>query len=214
MGGLTITDLPHDMTKEEKEQVLEFIQNGVPGLLRVQHSDMYTLFKLYMSGKTYSEIATISKINKTLVMYLSYKSSWLDKRFKHYEDISLNILDKVQKTKLDIANKLVTMINATGKFLEDEYNQYLKTNDKAIIQNIDSKIISGYHKSIDSLKRVLDTEEENDPNKKPKQPLVNINVGMGAQIQQGADRPLEISDATTGDLIKALASMKKAAESK
>ncbi len=214
MGSLSITDLPHDMTKEEKEKVLEFIQNGVPGLLRVQHSDMYMMFQLYMSGKTYSEIATISKINKTLIMYLAYKSNWMDLRFKHYEDISLNILDKTQKAKLDIVNDLIVSINATGKYLRDEYNRYLSTNDKSIIERLDQTIVTGHRNNIKALKEVLTEEESTDPNKKPKGPLVNINVGMGAQIQQGTEKPLEISDATTGDLIKALASMKKAAETK
>lgn len=214
MGGLALTDLPHDMTKDEKELVLEFIQNGIPGVQRIQHSDMFTLFQLYMSGKTYAEIATISKTNKVLVMYLAYKSNWLDHRFKHYENLSLNMLDKIQRAKLDIANDLVVIIAATGKYIRDEYNRYLSTNDKSIIERMDQKIVTSYHKAYEGLKSATQEEESGDPNKKPKQPLVNINVGMGAQIQQVGEKPLEISEATTGDLIKALASMKKASEVK
>ena len=216
MGSLELSDLPHDMTKEEKGLVLEFINNGCPGLLRVEQSDMFNLFRLYMASKTYSEIATTSKMSKTLILYLSYKSKWMDLRFKHYEDISLNILEKMQKVKLDIANDLVVSINATGKYLREHYDRYLSTNDKSIIENLDQQIVTGHRNNIKALKEVLAEEKNNDPNQKPNQPMVNINVGMGARttLQQTDPKTLEITSETSGDLIKALAGMKKAIESK
>lgn len=214
MGSLELTDLPQDMTKDEKVLVLEFIQNGCPGIMKVQHEDSYRFFELYMSGKTYAEIAVITKVSKTLIMFLSYKMRWMEHRFKHYEGISLNLLDKIQKAKLDIANNLLTTIAATGKYLENEYNRYLRTNDKSIIESLDQKIVSSYQKSVDSLKRVLEEESNDDPNKKPKQPLVNINVGMGAKATLTEPNKLEITDATAGELLTALAGIKKSMESK
>jgi hypothetical protein len=218
MGSLEVTDLPQDMTKEEKEVVLAFINHGCPGLLRVQQSDIFKYFELYMSGKTYAEIAVITKAPKDLIMYLAYKSKWLDHRFKHYENISLNILDKVQQVKLDTANNLVTIIKALGKYCEMKYNKFLTTNDVNMIESIDNKIVAQYYKSIELLEKVLNAEEDADPNKKPKQPLVNINVGMGArvaeQVSGGGQQTLEITDATSGDFLKALADMKKEIEKK
>jgi len=216
MGSLDISSLPQDMTKEEKELVLEFIANGCPGLLRVQQSDMFNLFELYMAGKTYSEIATTYKMNKTLIMYLAFRSKWMDLRFKHYEDISLNILNKIKQTKLDIANDLTVAINATGKYLRGEYDRYLKTNDKSIIEGLDQAIVTGHRNNIKTLKEVLTAEENSDPNKKPQQPLVNIHMGIGAKatVEQTGEKTLEITDQTSGDLLKALAGMKKETESK
>ncbi len=209
MGSLEI-NLPQDMTKEEKEVVLEFIANGLPGVSRINESDAFQCFRLYMSGKTYAEIAVINKISKTLILYLAYKSNWMELRFKHYQDISLNILDKIQKVKLDIANTLVTMINAKSKYLEVEHNRYLITNDKTIMDGL-KDVESGYFKAIAALKNVLNADEESDPDKKPKQPLVNIHMGMGAKasIEQTGPESLEITDETAGELVKALASMKK-----
>lgn len=212
MGSLTLTDLPQDMTKEEKEVVLEFIANGCPGLLRVQQSDIFKYFELYMSGKTYAEIAVITKAPKDLVMYLAYKSNWMDHRFKHYQNISLNILDKVQQVKLDTANNLVTIIKALGKYCELKYNKFLTTNDVAAIEQIDNKIVAQYYKSIELLGKILSADENNDDeSKKIKQPMVNINVGLGAKatVEQTGENKLEITDETAGDFLKALASMKK-----
>lgn len=216
MGSVEIADLPQDMTKEEKEVVLDFIANGLPGVQKIQQSDSFQAFRLYMTGKTYAEIAVISKISKTFILYLAYKSNWMELRFKHYQDISLNILDKIQKAKLDIANDLLVITAATGKYIRDEYNRYLSTNDKSIIESMDQKIVSSYYKATDILDNVLNEDKNSDPDKKPKGPLVNINVGMGAKasIEQTGPESLEITDETAGELVKALASMKKLAEAK
>lgn len=207
--------MPQDMTKEEKEVVHLFISNGCPGLLRVQQGDIFKYFELYMSGKTYAEIAVITKAPKDLIMYLAYKSHWLDHRFKHYENISLNILDKVKQVKLDTANNLVTIINALSKYIDQRYNKFLSTNDGSIIEGVDTKIVSQYYKSIELLEKVLNADEKSD-DKKPKQPMVNIHMGLGAaaSITQTDPKTLEITDQTAGELVKALASLKKSAESK
>lgn len=210
MGGLDLSLLPQDMTKEEKEVVQEFIANGCPGLLRVQEGDIFKYFQLYMSGKTYAEIATITKSSKELIMYLSYRSRWMEHRFKHYENISLNILDKVRQVKMDSANNLVTIIKALGKYCEQKYNNYLSTNDAKLVEGMDTKIVSQYYKSIELLDKIL-AEEPGDEDTKPKGPFVNINMGMGASatVKQVGEKTLEITDETAGDLIKALADMKK-----
>ena len=216
MGSLEITDLPHDMTKEEREDVLAFIANGCPGLLKVLDSDMWRYFNLYMNGKTYSEIATVLKVNKTLILYLSYKSKWLDHKFKYYQDISLNLLKKIQEKKLDIANTLLVAITAEGKYLENEYNRYLTTNDKTIIERLDTRKTGVFLKLTNALDNIMKSDNGSDDEGKLKQPLVNINMAMGskATIEQTGEKTLEITDETAGELVKALAGMKKAIDKK
>ena len=141
MEGLDlINSMPQDMTMDEKKVVQSFIVEGCPGILRVQQSDIFKWFELYMAGKTYAEIATITKSKKDLIMYVAYKSTWMDKRFKHYEDISLNILEKIKKARLESANTVLTIMSALGKYCEQKYNRFLSTNDQRIIEGIDTKI--------------------------------------------------------------------------
>jgi hypothetical protein len=213
MGSLELADMPQDMTKDEKESVQDFIANGCPGLLRVQQSDIFKWFELYMAGKTYAEIATITKSKKDLIMYLAYKSAWMDKRLNHYSDISLNILDKIKQSRLDSANKLVTVIAALGKYCEQEYNRYLSTNDRSIIENLDTKIVAQYFKAQEQLDKIA-SAEEGGKDKPPQSPLVNINMGSSATIKEVGEKTLEITDKTAGDLLKSLASLKKAQEDK
>lgn len=202
--------MPQDMTKEEKEVVQQFVANGCPGLLKIGQSDVFKWFELYMSGKTYAEIATITKAKKDVIMYVSYKSTWMDKKFKHYEDISLNILEKIKQVKLDSANNLVTIIKALGKYCDQKYNRFLATNDPNTIENMDNKIVTQYFKAMETLDKLMNPEEDPDIKKNASQsPIVNINMGPSATIKQVDPSAIEITDETAGDLLKTLASMKK-----
>lgn len=212
MDSLVLADIPQDMTKEEKDSLRAFINNGCPGLLKVQQSDIFQWFQLYMSGKTYAEIATITKSKKDLIMYIAYKSTWMEKRLKHYEDISLNILDKIKQTKLDSANNLVTIVKSLGKYCEQKHNRFLTTNNAEEIEEIDHKIVSQYFKAIELLDKIMSEDAGGD---RPIQnPLVNINLGNSTTIKQINPQTLEITDETAGDLLKSLASLKKTHQDK
>lgn len=214
MESLELSNLPQDMTVEEKKVLQEFISNGCPGLLRVQQSDIFKWFELYMAGKTYAEIATITKSKKDLIMYISHKSTWMDKRLKHYEDISLSILDKVKKAKLENANTLITMMNALGKYFSSKYDRFLSTGDQSIIEGIDTKMSSQYFKAIELLSKLMNPDDDPDTKKNIAQsPLVNINMGnSSATIKQVDNQTLEITDETAGEILKGLAGLKKAHE--
>jgi len=214
MGSLDLSSLPQDMTREEREQLAAYIGNGLPGILRIQQGDVFKLFELYMAGKTYAEIATITKFQKDIILYLAYKSRWLDHRMKHYEDISLNILEKVKQVRMDSANNLIAMTQALGQYLGQRYNKYLSTKDSNVIEGIDKKISDQYFKALDLMDKILNTDGEN-PNKQIKQqtPLVSINMGSSnATVKQVDEKTLEISDQTAGELLKSLAELKKSTE--
>ena len=216
MESLELANAPQDMTKEEKESVQEFITNGCPGLLKVQQSDIFKWFELYMSGKTYAEIATITKSKKDLIMYVAYKSTWMDKRLGHYEDISLNMLEKIKQARLDTANNLVTIIKALGKYSEQKYNRFLTTNDPDAIEGLDTKIVAQYFKAVELFERLIREDDPDSKDGSSKNPLVNINMGLGSTttVKQLDINTLEITDETAGDLLKTLASLKKAHEEK
>ena len=215
MANLELANPPDDMSLEERKAVHDFMTDGCPGIGKVQDSDHFRWFELYMSGKTYAEIATITKWKKDTIMFIAYKSKWMEKRLKHYEDISQHMLAKVQAIKLDSANNMMTIISALGKYCQQKYDRYLVTNDPDVVEGMDQKIVTQYFKSIDLLHKLLNNgAEDEDGVKKPQSvPMVNINMGSGT-IRQIDAKTLEISDETAGDLVKALASLKKSNESK
>ena len=113
-------------------------------------------------------------------------------------------------------NTLLVAITAEGKYLENEYNRYLTTNDKSIIERLDTRKTGVYLKYVDALENIMKPDDGPDKDGKLKQPLVNINMAMGAKatVQQTDAKTLEITDETAGELVKALAGMKKSIEKK
>jgi hypothetical protein len=136
---MEITILSDDMTPEENKSLQEYIANGCPGLTQVDDSKAFAWFELYMNNKSYSEIANITKSKKDLIMYLSYKTKWNNKRMEYYADISQGLAIKLKNAKLQSADTVLNIITALGKYFNESANKYLSTNDKSIIENIDSK---------------------------------------------------------------------------
>lgn len=202
-----IEQMPEDMTREEKELVVSFIDSGCPGLMRVQESDIFKWFDLYMSGKTYTEIATITKSKKDLVMYISFKSRWMDKRLNHYTDLSQNILNKAQQARIDSANTITTIIQALSKYLEKKYSNYLSNNDTDLLEKIDSKILTQYYKSIELLGKLIDGTGEGDD--KPTNPMVTASMGASRTLDEKDAKKVDLEENKPGDLLKALAMIKK-----
>lgn len=212
---MDLVKLPEDMTPEEQSSLQNYIENGCPGLTKINDTKVFTWFELYMTGKSYQEIAQITKDRKDLILYISHKAKWNEKRMEYYSDISKSLTGKLQKIKLESANTIATAVSAIGKYYNDKFNKFLVTNDKDIIENLDTKVLAQYYKSLEMIDKILAPPKAS-PEDSDK-PMVNINVGSSAKIQQTDDNTIEISpvdtDAAAGDLLKALAKFQRVKDS-
>lgn len=195
-----LNTLPDDMTQEEKNSLQDYINNGCPGFLKVQESDIFKWFGLYMSGKTYDEIAKITKSKRDLVLYLSYKSKWNEKRLKHYEDLTQSLTQKVEQGKLDSANTIVSMISALNRYYGDKFNQFLALNDKSIIENIDPRMLAQYYKSMDTLKKLLEDNVPSDLERKL------------SDKDNKKEEAVEVTEEKVGNILQILANYKKSSK--
>lgn len=200
---------PEDMTLEEAERLGDYIKNGLPGIQKVMESDIFKWFELYMVGRTYSEIAEITKAPKDKVLYMSYKQKWHEKRMRHYNDILNNIAGKLTKTKLSSINTVATIITALNKFYGKKFNKYLANNDESILESLDTKLLTHYYKSMDIIEKLSSAGKVVDPqDEASKHPMVNINM-MGGTVKQIDPQTLEITEDNAGEFLKALAGAKK-----
>lgn len=201
---------PEDMTEEEIGQLTLYVKNGLPGIQRVQESDIFQWFELYMAGKTYDEIARATGAQKDKVLYISHKQEWHDKRMQHYNDLLNNITGKLTHTKLGSINTMATIIAALNKFYGNKFNKYLKNNDESIIENLDTKLLTQYYKSMDTIEKLASDGRSKNPNSPDNggNPLIHMNIG-NATIQQNEGEPLEITEENAGDILKSLAGSKK-----
>jgi len=195
----------HDFNEEEIEAIQKYIKNGKLGLSKIKDSDISQWFELYMSGKTYSEIKTISKCDKDILLFFAAKSKWYDKKMEYCNDIIENTKDKITRAKLDGVNTVSSILSALSIYYSKKVNKYISTKDDTIIEEMDSKMLTQYYKAMETIDKLVNTP----PDKSGKTPTVNINVGSGASVEQLDDETIDITDDTAGDFLKFLSNKKK-----
>lgn len=204
---MDLTKIENDFTPEEVDRVNEFVKNGCHGLenLVKQEHKINSMFSLYMSGKNYTEISKITKVKKNLVLYMSAKMRWYDKRMEYLNDIQNNITKKLKDTRLESLNFISNLISMHHKYYGEEIDKYMATGDKDIIDGIDMKALSQYFKSIEILEKIINPTNVNKGNGGVN---VNINAADGARVEQVDDNTMEITSGNAGNILKALAEMK------
>lgn len=207
---MDLIKFPDDITADEKAALSNYKKNGCPGITKLTEVDVFKWFQLYMSGKTYTEIAKITNKKKDLILYIANQSKWHEKRLQHYNDITQHLLDKIQQTQLNSVNTVTDIINSLSKYYGDQFNKYLSTNDKSIIKNIDIKLLAQYYKSMETLdKLVLGGIGSSSP-PSSSNPAVNVNIEGDATIKQGDGDTLDITkEGGVSKALSVLAHMKK-----
>jgi len=204
---MDLTKIENDFTPEEVNKVNDFVKNGCQGLenLVKQEHKINSMFSLYMSGKNYTEISKITKVKKNMVLYMSAKMRWYDKRMEYLNDIQNNITKKIKDTRLESLNFISNLISMHHKYYGEEIDKYMATGDKDIVDNMDLKSLSQYFKSIEILEKILNPTNVNKGNGGVN---VNINAADGGKEEKEDDNTIEITSGNAGNVLKALAEMK------
>ena len=198
-----------DLSEDEKTSLQDYIKNGCPGLTKIDDTQVFKWFELYMAGKTYSEIAMIAKAKKELILYVAFKSRWLEKRTDYFSAITQSMTTKVTNIRTESINTVATIVSSLNKYFGKKFDSYLATNDDSIIENIDSKVLEKYYKSLEILEKVINPTSKESPKSTP----VNININSGASVNQSSDSSLDISmKDEPSDLLRRLAEQKKKKE--
>lgn len=207
--------IKHDLTEEELNSLEDWVANGKPGVHGLNETQVFQWFELYMAGKSYSEIAKISRSKKDLILFVSKRQDWFARKNEYYKDISSNMLQKYTEAKMETMNTMTTMVSAMNKYFGKKFDKYLKDNDEKIIEAIDSKMLAQYHKIAESLDKIVaEITGVRDSEGKEKSPLVNINVNSGS-VKQTDNNTLEIeseSEAEVKDILASLSKVKKIRE--
>lgn len=203
---MDLKKIDNDFTEDEVERINTYVSNGSAGLESIVKDEhrMNTLFGLYMAGKTYEEISKISRVKKDVVLYLSAKMRWYEKRMEYLEDIQRQMTKKLSHTRIESLNFISDLINCHHKYYGDEINRYLETNDRTIIENLDLKSLTQYFKSIEILEKILNPTNIS----KGGGSGTTININAAGSKIDATDDSIEITPSNTGDILKALANLK------
>lgn len=198
----------NDFQEEEVERINTFVANGCVGLetLAKDEFKITNMFSLYMQGRTYTEISKIAKTKKDLVLYMAAKFNWYEKRMEYLNDIQNKITGKLTTTRIESLNFITNLVQFMHKYYGDEFNNFLMTGDKTIIENLDLKMLGQYFKSIEILEKLLNPANVTRGN--GSNTTVNVNAPDGAEIRQVDDRTLQITPGNTGDILKELSKLK------
>jgi hypothetical protein len=200
----------NDFSPEEETSLEEFRKAGRPGILSISDKNMSQWFALYMSGKSYSEIALISKSKRVLILHVSRTQNWATLKKAYFSDIQRVIIEEVKNTRIESVKFMTDLIRFIHKTYTDTMNDILATGDMSKLVNMDFKTLTYYFKAIEQLEKML----ENTSNKirkptKDKDPVVNININAPSSLETGED---DINIKTTqgfGDTLKKLSDFKK-----
>jgi hypothetical protein len=199
----------NDFTAKEQQSLDTFISNGCMGLdvLVQDEHKVNSMFSLYMAGKNYTEISKITKVKKDLVLYMSKKMTWYEKRMDYLDSIQNKIVHKLANTRTESLNFITDLINLHHKFYGEEINRYLQTGDRGIIEDLDLKPLAQYFKSIEILEKILNPTNVNPRGEGKKGTTININTS-GGEVKQVNEEVIEITSGTTGDILKKMAEIK------
>lgn len=194
-----------DMTPEEIASLKDYENKGMPGLHKISDTDVFQAFSLYMSGKSYREIADLCHMKRDLVLWLSQKNNWHQHKVEYYTELTGNMIAKTQQVKLEGAHTIAAMIAALNKYYADKFNLFLKTGDTNIIDNLDSKWLNHYYRALGAVDELIGLK----PKDKDQSPLINIHVTDTTQVKDISEDE-ELSEVDPKKLLLLLSNAKRA----
>lgn len=202
-----------DMSQEEKTELKKFKEDGLPGINEIREADIIKWQKLYLSGKTYVEISEIAQKKKVLILFVSDKLSWFEKKITYYNDVSVKVFEKLAQIRIESMNTISAMVSSWNKYYGEKANSFLSDSNRVTLETMDNKQLPQYYKAIELLDKLTESvikKPEIDTPKTGKMPSVTINVGDRATVTQTGENSVEVTAEDSPSLmLKKLALMEK-----
>lgn len=194
-----------DISDESMKKVQQYMEAGLPEIATVDDVKLAKLTELYLSGKTYDQIANITRTDKTIVMYLSYKLNWSETRKTYMIELQDHMKRRIMEAKLSSQDFLLQLAQVWEKKVGHKLTRYLATDNEEHIDQINLKEVDRYLKITELLQKSMSEPA------KDKGPLIGLNVGEGATITRKGDNQLEITpkQKAIGDVLKHYADLRR-----
>ena len=209
-GKALITGMEGDFTMKDMDAIQKFKDEGMVGLAKVTDVDIERCMNLYLDGKSYRQIANITKIPKTTILFVAQRLRWWELKQDYLEELRVTLGDKILEQKLRSQEFLVDLIQAYQKKLYKNVNMYLKTDNEDYADKMDSKDIGTVLKVMELLYKFnLDTAGT-----QADKSLVSLNgMGEGVTITKTGANSVEITPKSPfSNKLKAFADLKRQQE--
>jgi hypothetical protein len=201
----------HDFTPFDLKKIQEFQDSGLPGVANLPESTALTMMELYLAGKTYREISQVTNKPKALVLYLSQKLGWYEKKAEYLRDLEETMIRRTMEARLVGQDFLLQIKQLFEKKIGNKINNYLRTGDESFANDIDLKEIDKYIKTFETLDKLTEARVRAPKSDKPAAPAVGLNLGDGVTIERVGDNKVEVTpkQKTIGDMLRQLADLRR-----
>lgn len=173
-----------DMTPAELAKIQEFVDGGKLGIATVKDTELVRMMDLYLSGKSYSQISQIMRINKATILYLSHKFDWYPMRQEYLAELERTLATRLIEAKLSSKDFLLQLTHAWQKKIGRKVQAFLRTDDDAHASEIDLKEVDKYLKTVEMLHKLsLDPRPMSE-----KAPIIGLHLGDGVTVKHIGDK--------------------------
>lgn len=173
----------HDLSQQDMNKVDKFFEAGAPGFNLGDQTKIVQLADLYLSNKTYSQIARIHRIPKELVMAYSYRLKWYAMKMDYLRELEEQIKSRVLDAKITSQDFLLELTQMYQKKIGRKMDLYFQTNIEAHADEINHKEIDKYLKLVEALYKLSSEPTQGKQAPSP----VGLNVGEGVTIKKTVD---------------------------
>jgi len=196
---------PPDTTPKEQKNLDEYIANGLPGIGSVDPNKISEAMNLYFNGASYHEISARTGIKKLVLMYLSYKCDWYDRKMESYQDLLKSLSDKAESAHLKSFHLITDFMSTLEDYYRNIVDNYRRSKDSRIIDTVDIEKMKLYMKFMEQIQKL-----KNPPINKDRQPMMGLNLPNGGTLKKIDDNTIEVSPQSPrveAELTKALATL-------
>jgi hypothetical protein len=199
-----------DISDESMKKVQKFIDNGEAGTIKVDEEKIAKMMDLYLSGKTYDQIANVTRTDRVTVMYLSYRMDWCERRKEYMSELADHMKRRIMEAKLVMQDHLLQLAQMYQKKHSHKIMRYLETNNEEFTDQISLKEIDRYLKIADLIQKSMAEPA------KDKGPMIGLNISDGATVTRKGDNQIEITpkQKAIGDVLKHYADLRREEENK
>lgn len=200
-----------DLTPIDMERINEYVAAGLPAVASIDDVKLTRILDMYLSGRTYRQIAMTMAVPKQVVLYLSHKFNWFQVRQEYLVDLEANARQRVLESKILNQDMLMQLQQMWRKKIGSNINKYLATDNVDFANAIDLKEVDKYLKTVEMLHKLGSERAPGQPN-----PTVGLNLGDGVTITKKSDSEVEITpkNKAIGDMLKQFADFKREEENK
>lgn len=187
-----VATLPkNDFTFRDMELIEKFKEGGMLGLHLLKDTDVERSMSLYLDGKSYRQIAQVTKINKSVILFLANKFGWYELRRDYLDELHATLKDKVMESKLQSQEFLLELVLAYQKKVSKNIHSYLRTDNEEFADRVDKNDITTVLKVMELLHK-FNNELAGTP--QGDKQLVGLNgLGEGVTITKTGPNSVEIS---------------------